>query len=125
MIDIKILLTKILTALKVDYIVEQGIDSGWKYRKWNSGKVEAWYSYVGGSANYAVWVSPVRYRDITITIPSGIFTEKPSVVVATSDSNQLWVALCAATSETSISARFATVASAAITTTVSMYVAQV
>lgn len=43
MLDVKALLTKVLEALKVDYIVEQGTDGGWTYRKWNSGIAECWY----------------------------------------------------------------------------------
>lgn len=26
-----------------DYVVEDGADGNWKYRKWNSGRYEAWY----------------------------------------------------------------------------------
>lgn len=43
MLDLKALLVKILDALKVDYVVEEGTNTGWEYRKWNSGKLEAWY----------------------------------------------------------------------------------
>ena len=27
----------------VDYVVEQGSGNGWKYRKWESGRLEQWY----------------------------------------------------------------------------------
>lgn len=42
MLDLKALLSKILDALKVDYIVEQGTSGIWTYRKWSSGMAEAW-----------------------------------------------------------------------------------
>lgn len=42
MLDLKALLTKILDALKADYIVEQGISGIWTYRKWSSGIAECW-----------------------------------------------------------------------------------
>ena len=31
-----------IDLLKVDYIVEQGTNNEWTYKKWNSGTVEAW-----------------------------------------------------------------------------------
>lgn len=43
MLDLKALLAKILDALKSDYVVEQGTDGIWTYRKWNSGSYEAVY----------------------------------------------------------------------------------
>lgn len=39
--SLKEILTKILNALKGDYITEIGAENGWKYRKWNSGRMEA------------------------------------------------------------------------------------
>lgn len=40
--SIKEWMTRVMNALKVDYIVEEGTDSnGWKYVKWNSGRMEA------------------------------------------------------------------------------------
>lgn len=42
MLDIKKLIAKILNAIKVDYVVEQGKSGIWTYRKWNSGIVELW-----------------------------------------------------------------------------------
>lgn len=40
--SIKALLTRILEALSVDYIVEEGTSGIWTYRKWASGKAECW-----------------------------------------------------------------------------------
>lgn len=42
MLDTKKLIVKMLNALKVDYVVEQGKSGMWTYRKWNSGIAECW-----------------------------------------------------------------------------------
>ena len=41
MLNLKKLLTKILQG---DFIVEQGTDGIWEYRKWAKGTYEAWYA---------------------------------------------------------------------------------
>lgn len=121
MLDIKKLLTKILDALKVDYIVEEGTDNNWIYRKWHSGAVEAWrYSLNLGSQTGSVWVSPIRYKDVTITFPNGLFSTTP-IVIASSATNQWWVADVNGTSTTSASARFCTLASSSQTITATVY----
>lgn len=58
MLDLKALLTKILDALKADYIVEQGTGNNWYYRKWNSGKVELWGYFSATYTSYATnaWI---------------------------------------------------------------------
>lgn len=121
MLDVKALLTKVLDALKVDYVVEQGTSGNWSYRKWNSGVSEAWIQSLNlGSQTPSVWVSPVRYKDLTISIPSGIFSNTPSIT-ASSATNQWWVVDINATSTTSASARFGTMASSAQTVYVNIY----
>lgn len=58
-----------------DYVVEDKTSGKWKYRKWNSGRVEAWYDSgttsitvsSGGTAYY-------RSSAQTVNIPSGLFT---------------------------------------------------
>ena len=56
MLNVKKALTKILDALKADYVVEKGTDGNWTYRKWNSGRYEAKY-YGGFSLNAgSAWV---------------------------------------------------------------------
>lgn len=42
--DLKAILDEVLPVreAQVDYIVEQGTNGAWEYRKWNSGKYEAW-----------------------------------------------------------------------------------
>ena len=74
MLDVKKLLTKMLTMLKahdVDYIVEQGTSGGWKWTKWNSGKFECWYhgnpgAYTCGTSRGNGWYSG---SNLTFTYP--------------------------------------------------------
>lgn len=68
MLDVKALLTKILDAIKVDYIVEQGTSGGWTYRKWNSGLAECWRNSTGSIPSG--WSS----SGITINLPFTFLT---------------------------------------------------
>lgn len=42
MVSLKKILNKILVRInsEADYVVEQGTNDGWEYRKWNSGRLE-------------------------------------------------------------------------------------
>lgn len=42
MLDMKALINKLLEAVSVDYVVEEGASGIWTYRKWNSGIAECW-----------------------------------------------------------------------------------
>lgn len=103
-----------------DYILSQGTSSGWAYRKWASGKVEAWYNYTGSAGTFPVWVSPLRYKDVTVSIPSGIFTASPKLFPV-SRSNQFWVVHASPSSATSFTVRLATVASSSLTPSFRVY----
>ena len=70
-----------------DYIVAQGTTDGWTWRKWNSGVSECWAFKVQAitttqSASYGNAYSTIPSGDLTLTFPSGLFTEAP-VVIAT------------------------------------------
>jgi hypothetical protein len=67
---------------RADYVTEYGSSSSWFYRKWNSGKVEAWTTYTPASQTPSVWVPPIYYKDITVSIPSGLFSSAPTNVQA-------------------------------------------
>ena len=102
-------------------ISNSGTSSGWEWRKWSDGRVEAWVKdYQLASLTPNVWVSPIRYRDTTITIPSGIFSTAPMVNVTSTD-NQWGVFSANATSTTNIDVRFITAASAASAPEVNVY----
>ena len=91
MLDVKKLLSHILDALKVDYITAEGTSGNWKYRKWKSGKIEAWgyqtYSSIAinlSSGAYGGYRSDV----INMAIPSGIFSRTPDYAFVQKKSSQ-------------------------------------
>ena len=74
----------------VDYVVDEGGGSDslstYKWRTWNSGKAEFWYSIANtGGLTTTVWSSPIAYGDSGSwsSIWSGIFNAKPSYVLLT------------------------------------------
>lgn len=73
-----------------DYIIEEGTKSGsasgpfsdtvtWYYRKWKSGKVEAWGVAQGSCAINNSDGGGYRTAWLTVSIPSGIFSSQPRV----------------------------------------------
>lgn len=98
------LANKLDASALADYVIEEGTQSNWEYRKWNSGKVEAWRTITNSAAAGSVWVSPMYYRDLTVSIPSGLFTSAPKVQ-CTSTHNQWWVSYANCTSATSLAYR--------------------
>lgn len=104
-----------------DHVTSYGTSDVWTYRKWASGRIEAWCAYSGSATSTTVWASPIRYKDLTITIPSGIFSASPGKVYATSANNQVWVISAAGASTTSISVRIATLSTGNITPNIKIY----
>lgn len=109
-----------VSALFTDYIIEEGTQSSWEYRKWNSGKVEAWREITNSASAGSVWVSPLYYRDLTVSIPSGLFSSAPDVK-ATSTTNQWWVSYANATSATRLTYRLVKPVSSSQASGVSLY----
>ena len=105
---------------EADYVMYEGTNGSWTYRRWKSGKREAWCGYSFTSSASAVWASPIRYWDKTINIPSGIFTTTPRII-ATSQSTQYWIGGCSASSATSATARILTVATSNMELNLSIY----
>ena len=61
-----------------DYIVEEKVNSDFKYRKWNSGLSELWYyKYIGDIALQTSMAENVysnsTYAGVSVTLPSGVF----------------------------------------------------
>ena len=71
-------------TMPADYIVSQGTSGDFRYRKWNSGVVEAWYYKDLGSLNLTVkkadgvWTNDT-YQAVNVTLPSGLFVDDPIV----------------------------------------------
>ena len=70
MLDVKALLAKMLNAIKVDYIVEQGTSGGWTYRKWNSGIAECWGTGTIGSNSACSINYPITFTSVTHCVAS-------------------------------------------------------
>ena len=92
------------TTMK-DMIVEQGTSGNWRYRKWSSGFIEAWYeSTATASATTAVNISSrtVSYRSTwSTTIPSAIgFTSTPKIIVSLGSSSDIRMSINGAASST-------------------------
>lgn len=72
--DLTVHLVLVEDKVKADYIVEQGTDGIWTYRKWNSGIAECWGIYsksVSISANNHIAVSTIpNLPDIFNTDPT-------------------------------------------------------
>ena len=103
-----------------DVVVEEGMMSSWRFRKWANGKVEAWRTYSFVSASWTAWASPVMYMNKSINIPVGLFESAPNMI-ATSRSNQYWVVNATATSAVAGSMRLASCSSTATATEVNIY----
>lgn len=83
--------------LLVDYVTEQGTATHsttgtWYYRKWNSGKIEAWNSYNIGSipitTSGGVAYGGYRSDSINIYIPTSIFNGTPSGATISKNGSQ-------------------------------------
>lgn len=113
-----------ITSLKIggetvaDWVIEQGTDGSWKYRKWKSGKIEAWTRWNVGTVAVTT-ASPAyggyRSAGLTLAIPSGIFTSAPFAVGIKSYSQGGWLANIMASSATSIGAFIGSAASTTFT----------
>lgn len=107
-----------------DFVKEQGTSSSWRYRKWNSGKTEAWRTYNAGSQTPSLWVTGWYYKDLDVAIPSGIFSAAPNHTVATNNGSdyQFMVHTARATSATNIRVRMVKPNSGAATPVIALYV---
>ena len=76
----------------VDYIVEQGTDSGWTYRKWNSGYAECWLGgFSLGATTFTSWSSGLYYHDFASAKAFPFtFTVAPKIMVTPKES-QSWL----------------------------------
>lgn len=88
-----------------DFVIKQGTSGNWRYRKWSSGFIEAWYeSTATASATTAVNISSrtVSYRSTwSTTIPSAIgFTSTPKIIVSLGSSSDIRMSINGAASST-------------------------
>jgi hypothetical protein len=95
-----------INSVKVeDFVIDEGTSGSWRYRKWHSGKIEAWYE---GSFNCAASTTArgaLYYSSWSLTIPSAIgFTATPYTLVGNTGSSTTVISVNgAATSKTAMS----------------------
>ena len=70
--DLKAILDEALPNTSVDYIVEQGTNGIWTYRKWNSGLYDAWYIGTINLLAGTAWLNGAYFHmaSSTLTPPS-------------------------------------------------------
>lgn len=67
---------------KTDYIVEQGTDGVWKYRKWYSGTAECWRIAELSVSSWGSWGSwSYSVQNLNIDFPTGLFIDVPIIEV--------------------------------------------
>ena len=107
---------------KIDYTVEEGVSGNWTYRKWASGKREAWFcGNVAGSETTKV--GQVYNLTYSLPIPQSIFLSAPNVNVSLAESTNTVMGINGgASSATAISGRiFRAIAGTAINYKISIY----
>lgn len=57
-----------------DWIVDQGTTNGWIWRKWNSGRAEAFKQTTSSNFGKTGTINGFYYRNYTQTLPPGVFT---------------------------------------------------
>jgi len=102
-----VLSNKIDAATLVDYVTEQASSGDWRYRKWHSGKIEAWYEGTFSTAASTTARGSLYYSTWTLTIPSAIgFTVAPNTLIGnTGDSTTVIAVNGSATSATAMSGK--------------------
>ena len=85
--DLTNILNEVLPSTAVDYIVEQGTDGIWTYRKWNSGVAECW-GYKLTTGTFSAWGSVYSHDVPAENFPTGLFTAMPFCVSNSSCTTQ-------------------------------------
>lgn len=70
-----------VTISSVDYIVEQGVDGIWTYRKWNSGIAECWGTHSWTVTSWGAWGNLYESNNSYANYPTGLFISKPIVQI--------------------------------------------
>lgn len=77
--DLKAILDEVLPSVAVDYIVEQGTDGIWTYRKWNSGIAECWGVMSVTVTSWTQWGGTYYSNPYNnyANYPNGLFVASP------------------------------------------------
>lgn len=97
------LLNFIGTDMFGDYVTEQGTSGVWRYRKWKSGIKECWAAPSTGSS-YTMEANGALYTSSYIeqSLPSGLFSEIPTVQVSIRTGGGMWAKVTGSTTNTKI-----------------------
>lgn len=111
-----------INSVKVEgFVVDEGTSGSWRYRKWNSGKIEAWFEGTFSCAASTTAQGALYYSTWSLTIPSAIgFTATPNTLIGnTGDSTTVIAVNGAATSATAMSGKVWRYASSSSALTIS------
>lgn len=79
-------MNKLLNKEDNDYIVEQGIDGRWTYRKWKSGIAECWCCITKNLSAFNEFSDNHWYKPFeNVAFPDGLFNSMPVVSVTLSN----------------------------------------
>ena len=56
-----------------DFVTEDGISGSWRYRKWDNGTIEAWFTTAAISKNITTASGALYSAEEEIALPSGLF----------------------------------------------------
>jgi hypothetical protein len=82
----------ITTIRAVDYVVEQGTNGSWTYRKWDSGFVECFAILNNSSLSWLSYMTWGYYANWTITYPFTIYNAIINASTRNVGSNVGWIA---------------------------------
>ena len=71
--------TPVTTA---DYVIEQGTDGIWTYRKWSSGIAECWGKWTGTVSSGGAVFGGYQYATDYLPYPTSLFVEEPNADVS-------------------------------------------
>lgn len=106
MLDLKRLIAKMLTRtneLSKAYVVEEGTSGVWTYKKWSTGRCEAFANLTGAAAEGSAWGTYLYYIDRTFSVPNGLFASVTHRLVTSNHSQ--WTAYACWGSATSLTIR--------------------
>lgn len=83
-------------ALTVDYVIAQGVQGDWLYRRWNNGMAEAWYEKEGDTGAWKWWSTKADWlqyssNPIYAEYPISFITIPKEFASATCAGTDCWV----------------------------------
>lgn len=108
----------------VDYVTEVDTSSGWAYRKWFSGKIEAWRTITFADVTFSSAANLFRSGALTGTLPN-IFTSAPMLFTSIPNSDTIVSADFSATSATDYTGKIFKLTQGTASVAVNFYAIQI